>query len=52
MKRMLTSTHYRYYKQLLEAFIEGYKETMLEEANEVIERMIEVSKRGRYIEKI
>jgi TP53 regulating kinase-like protein len=52
MKRMLTSTHYRHQKQLLEAFMEGYKETMLGEANEIIERMKEVAKRGRYIEKI
>ncbi len=51
MNRMLTSTHYKYQVELLDAFKEGYRLSMKEEAEEALERMEEVSKRGRYIEK-
>lgn len=51
MNRMLTSTHYNYRDQLLEAFKEGYRESLGEEADEALERMEEVALRGRYIEK-
>jgi len=51
MNRMLTSTHYTYQEKLLQAFKQGYKESMGDEAEEALTRMIEVSKRGRYIEK-
>jgi len=51
MNRMLTSTHYKYQEALLTAFKEGYRESMGEEADEALERMDEVSKRGRYIDK-
>ncbi len=51
MNRMLTSTHYKYQEALLAAFKEGYRASMGEEADEALERMNEVSKRGRYIEK-
>ena len=51
MNRMLTSTHYVYKEDLLEAFIEGYRSRMGEEAGEALERMEEVAMRGRYIEK-
>ncbi|MBT3284070.1 Kae1-associated kinase Bud32 [Candidatus Bathyarchaeota archaeon] len=51
MNRMLTSTHYKYQEALLAAFKEGYRESMGEEADEALERMDEVSKRGRYIDK-
>ena len=51
MNRMLTSTHYVYQEDLLEAFIEGYRSSMGEEAGEALERMEEVAMRGRYIEK-
>ena len=50
MNRMLTSTHYRYQEALLEAFKAGYRETN-PEAEEAIQRMYEVARRGRYIEK-
>ena len=50
MNRMLTSTHYRYQEALLEAFKAGYRETN-PEAEEAIQRMEEVARRGRYIEK-
>ncbi len=51
MNRMLTSTHYKYQEALLAAFKEGYRASMGGEAEEALERMDEVSKRGRYIEK-
>jgi TP53 regulating kinase-like protein len=51
MNRMLTSTHFRYKKELLDAFTKGYKESMGDKAEEALTRMIEVSKRGRYSEK-
>jgi len=51
MNRMLTSTHFAYQEKLLQAFKEGYRESMGEEAEEALTRMVEVSKRGRYIEK-
>ena len=51
MNRMLTSTHFAYQEKLLHAFKQGYKESMGEEAQEALTRMVEVSKRGRYIEK-
>lgn len=51
MNRMLTSTHYKYQEALLSAFKEGYRESMGKEAGAALERMDEVSKRGRYIEK-
>jgi tRNA A-37 threonylcarbamoyl transferase component Bud32 len=51
MNRMLTSTHYVYQEALLSAFKEGYRTSMGEEADEALERMDEVSKRGRYIDK-
>ena len=50
MYRMLTSTHFQYTEGLFEAFKEGYKAT-LEEADEALERMVEVAQRGRYIER-
>jgi TP53 regulating kinase-like protein len=51
MNRMLSSTHYNHKDILLKAFKIGYKEIMHEEAGEVLIRMEEIAKRGRYIEK-
>jgi TP53 regulating kinase-like protein len=51
MNRMLLSTHYRYRELLLDAFRKGYRRSMGKEADEALERMEEVAKRGRYIEK-
>lgn len=51
MNRMLTSTHFKYQEELLEAFMNGYRQSMGEEAEEALDRMEEVSKRGRYIAK-
>lgn len=51
MKKMLTSTHYLKQDMLLEAFINGYTYSMGAKAVEVLTRVEEISKRGRYIEK-
>ncbi len=51
MVRMLASTHYTVMEILLEAFKEGYRETMGPEAEEVFQRADEVRRRGRYIDK-
>ena len=48
MYRMLISTHYKYTEELFRAFLDGYQET-LEDAQESIDRMDTISKRGRYI---
>jgi TP53 regulating kinase-like protein len=50
MYRMLTSTHFQHTEDLFEAFREGYRST-LEEAEEALERMEEIAKRGRYVER-
>ena len=50
MYRMITSTHYEHTEELFEAFKEGYKAT-LEEADEALERMEEIARRGRYVER-
>ena len=51
MNRMLTSTHFSYLEMLLKAFMEGYRESLGDEAEKALNRMEDVSKRGRYIEK-
>jgi len=50
MYRMLISTHYEYTEELFTAFKAGYRET-LGEAQEALDRMDEISKRGRYVER-
>ena len=51
MHRMLTSTHFRHTEELFAAFEEGYRESLGEEAVEALERMEEISRRGRYVER-
>ncbi len=51
MHRMLTSTHFRHTEELFAAFREGYVEGLGEEAEEALERMEEISRRGRYVER-
>jgi len=48
--RMLTSTHFEHADELFDAFTEGYAST-LKEADEALERMNEIARRGRYVEK-
>jgi TP53 regulating kinase-like protein len=50
MKRALASTHYRCAEDCFATIIEGYKEEVGEEAkNEVMSKIKEIEKRGRYI---
>ena len=51
LHRMLTSTHYEYTDTLFTAFTEGYIEHFKNEAKDALERMREIEKRGRYIER-
>ncbi|MCD6479259.1 Kae1-associated serine/threonine protein kinase, partial [Candidatus Bathyarchaeota archaeon] len=51
MRRMLQSTHFEYAEELLEAFLEGYREEMGAEADGVFRRMEEIARRGRYVER-
>ena len=50
MYRMFMSTHYEHTEELFTAFKAGYRET-LGEAQEALDRMDEISKRGRYVER-
>jgi len=51
MKRALQSTHYKYAKECFESVIAGYTETLgKEEAKNVLEKIHEIERRGRYIE--
>ncbi len=50
MYRMLISTHYEHTEELFTAFKAGYEET-LGEAQEALDRMDAISKRGRYVER-
>ncbi|MFP3951496.1 MAG: Kae1-associated kinase Bud32 [Candidatus Bathyarchaeia archaeon] len=51
MHRMLTSTHFRYMELLKASFKEGYLEEMGERGRAAWDRMKEISRRGRYVEK-
>lgn len=51
MKRALQSTHYKIAKKCFEAVMRGYSEEMRKkEAAEVVKRIQEIERRGRYIE--
>lgn len=50
MKRALQSTHHQYVKECFQAIMEGYRKTVGEEiTKDVIEKIGEIEKRGRYI---
>jgi len=50
MKRALQSTHFRHAKECFQAVIEGYAEAMGEaEAKNVLKKIVEIEKRGRYV---
>ena len=51
MHRMLTSTHFTHIQELFSAFKEGYLTTLGIEGEEALNRMEEVSRRGRYVER-
>ena len=50
MKRTLYSTHYRHARQCFEAVMRGYEESVGgEEARQVVLKIREIEKRGRYV---
>jgi len=50
MKRAFQSTHYKYAKECFEAVMEGYAEVVGEgEAKNVLEKIREIERRGRYV---
>jgi len=50
MKRALMSTHYRYADECFRAIIEGYEGVVGERATrEVLSKIVEIEKRGRYV---
>jgi len=50
MKRAFQSTHYKYAKECFEAVMEGYAEVVGDAvAKDVLEKIREIEKRGRYI---
>jgi TP53 regulating kinase-like protein len=50
MQRAFQSTHYRYAKESFDAVIEGYAEVVgADEAKDVLEKIREIGKRGRYV---
>jgi Kae1-associated kinase Bud32 len=50
MRRAIESLYYEFSEYAYESFIIGYKEIMLDEANDILKRVIEIRKRGRYVE--
>jgi TP53 regulating kinase-like protein len=51
MHRMLTSTHFKHTDELFSAFEEGYRGALGAEADGALERMNEIARRGRYVER-
>ena len=51
MYRMLTSTHYGHTEELFTSFKEGYRSVLENDADAALDRMEEISKRGRYVER-
>jgi len=50
MKRAFQSTHYKYARECFEAVLEGYAEVVGdEEAKNVLEKIREIERRGRYV---
>jgi len=50
MKRAIASTHFIHAEECFEAVIDGYEKTMGKNAtNEVLEKIAEIERRGRYI---
>ncbi|MGQ9679589.1 MAG: Kae1-associated kinase Bud32 [Candidatus Bathyarchaeia archaeon] len=51
MRRMLTSTHYMFEGELFKAFEGGYRSILGRTAEDVLKKMREIEKRGRYVER-
>ncbi|MEM4576674.1 MAG: Kae1-associated kinase Bud32 [Candidatus Nezhaarchaeales archaeon] len=50
MIRALESTHYNKVRELFEAFLSGYREVMGAKTNDVMKKVREIRRRGRYVE--
>ena len=51
LNRSIRSTHYLFYTDLFKSFIEGYRQVTGPKSNEIVEKMREVERRGRYFER-
>jgi len=52
LNRAMKSTHYTYYAILFETFIEGYSRAVgTKESSDVLRKMREIERRGRYFER-
>lgn len=51
MRRMMMSTHFKHTEELFTFFEEGYRCALGAEANEVIGRMKNIERRGRYVDR-
>ena len=49
MKRALQSTHYRHARECFKAIIEGYRKIVGKEAVNILEKVREIERRGRYV---
>jgi len=48
-KKMLNSTHYKYFGEIWGAFLEGY--SRYKKAGEIVRKITEIEKRARYVER-
>ena len=48
-KKMLQSTHYKYFSEIWGAFLEGYSK--YKKAGEIVRKITEIEKRARYVER-
>ena len=51
LNRSIRSTHYMFHTELFRSFVEGYREVRGRKADEILEKMREVERRGRYFER-
>ncbi|MGQ9759103.1 MAG: KEOPS complex kinase/ATPase Bud32 [Candidatus Methanomethylicaceae archaeon] len=50
MRRALESSHHEVSKKAYDGFVSGYESVMLEETKEILKRVGEIRRRGRYVE--
>jgi N6-L-threonylcarbamoyladenine synthase/protein kinase Bud32 len=51
LNRSIRSTHYLFHTELFKSFIEGYRQIIGPRSAEIVEKMREVERRGRYFER-
>jgi len=51
LNRSIRSTHYKFHTELFRSFVEGYDRVFGHKSSEIIEKMKEVERRGRYFER-